>query len=430
MAQFRGLKKDKSIPRWLENIQENSWEAELLLSAVLLFGLIQTPMYLETWSNYVFAWGSTLLSTFFEAIIQGLQILRIGFIVHIIVRSMWIAQVGFSYVYPSGIKLNTLKFKGRFHSELDKTDSTIKTILDLERLASTIFAVSFMLFGLMLGLVVYVTPFVLMTWLVTIPEINEYSVVAFGVFLLLYLPLSLLVFIDFITNGFLRRGKRRAKFFYHISLFFRFMTLSFLYRKTLLTIISNAQGYKRYVITFSLLLFVVFLDEVSSLENNYKLENYREGIKNAYLQHSNYESQRADKDLVVATVPNDIIEERIIPLFVKDLRIFKDYKFNMRKDSGKAFTVRSNFNSDLFNISPEKLNLVLSVFIDSTRFDSLKWMPTVHPSSYTRGYITYLNLQAFPNELHNLTVSVKIPSDTLATAEDSTIAFIPFYLNK
>jgi hypothetical protein len=131
MVKFKGEHTDKKIPRWLNTIQENSWEAELLLSAVLLFGLIQTPIFLQSWSQQLFAWETGIINGIIAMIIQGIEILRIGFIIHIIVTAMWIAQAGFSYVFPNGILVDKLKFKGRFKTELDKSNATVKSILTL-----------------------------------------------------------------------------------------------------------------------------------------------------------------------------------------------------------------------------------------------------------------------------------------------------------
>jgi len=430
MVQFKGSQSDRKIPQWLETIQENSWEAELLLSAVLLFGLIQTPIFLDTWTREFFAWKGGYVKELLETVNQGLEILRIGFIFHIIVRAMWIAQVGFSYVYPSGIKVDALKFKGRFRKELSKVDSSVQSIMFLERLASTIFAISFSLFGMLLGLITWASPFLGFALLLKNPELHT-AFKGILIFLMLtYLFSSFLVFIDFITNGLLRRGRRRAKYFYHISWFFRIFTLSFLYRKTLLTIISNTKGYKRYLITIGLLLIVVFYDDVTKIGPNYHYDGYRENIKMRNAQKVNYESKRSKNDILVATIQSDVVEQNVISLFVKDIPLFASFDWEEdEKDSIKVkFT--TSLDEDLFNISTKNLVEVLDVYVDSAKCSNLNWTSTVHPKTYDKGYISYINLDTLPAKLYNLIVKVKEEEDDKPIEKDSTIAFIPFFLNR
>jgi len=430
MVQFKGSKSEKRIPKWLETIQENSWEAELLLSAVLLFGLIQTPIYLEAWSNYTLAWGNEYVNTLIDGFIDGLELLRIGFIFHIIIRAMWIAQVGFSYVYPKGIKLNNLRFKGRFQAELSGSDSNIKTILNLEKLASMTFSISFMLFSMLLGLIMFASPFILLVWIMESLELNKVLMFVYVFFILFYVLLSIFVFVDFITNGFLRRGRRRAKFYYHISLFYRFMTLSFLYRKTLLTIISNTNGYKRFLITISILITLGIFDSLSNAGRDYHLENYQYNITQEYAQPSNYESKRNADDLTYVTIPSDQIEAEVLLLFVKDQDLFKSGKTRELSDSSSALQVSTDVEPAKFNVKPEILAELIDVFVDTTEVDSLQWYSTVHPNSYDRGFITYLDLSKFSNDLYNLKVIVNLRTAKDSIKRDTLIAFIPFYLNK
>lgn len=44
--------KDNShVPEWLKTVQINSWEAELLISALLLYMLYQVPEYIENYQG-------------------------------------------------------------------------------------------------------------------------------------------------------------------------------------------------------------------------------------------------------------------------------------------------------------------------------------------------------------------------------------------
>jgi len=51
----RPIERDEEnrYPAWLQNLQENSWELELLISGGAVFSLIQLPDYLWGWLNTV-----------------------------------------------------------------------------------------------------------------------------------------------------------------------------------------------------------------------------------------------------------------------------------------------------------------------------------------------------------------------------------------
>ena len=434
MVQFKGTSKNQKIPQWLENIQENSWEAELLLSAVMLFGLIQTPILLNTWMNQVFLWEDGVLRSLLETFVQGIEILRIGFILHLIVRALWIAQVGFSYVYPKGIRIDKLKFHGRFRRELEKSESQVNSIIKLEKVASMIFAISFSLFGLLIGLTFFVSPFMILA-LVTKGKVivGEYKT-AIVVFVMVYIFLSIPIFIDFITNGWLRRGKRRAKFFYPLSYFFRIMTLSFLYKKTLLTIISNVKGFRKYLISIGVVLIILFMNEPKDFLLRYKRDSYIENTKKAYVQKENYDSKRSDDDYLVATIPNDVINSNVLPVFIKDQGLFDLDKFDhetVEKDSSSTkIRFSKNELEDNMAAEAENLNKLIYLTIDEDSLKDVKWAASVHPKAYKRGFTSYLNISELENKDHRLKIYlIQTESDTLQQRKDSLLANIFFYKN-
>ena len=111
---------DEQTPGWLKTIQLNSWEAELLISALVLYALFQVPEFLEKTSLQTFDRDSRMHGLF-GLLEKAIQLLSCGYILHILVRGIWVASVGLSYVYPKGIDSESLKFKGNFKKELTKT---------------------------------------------------------------------------------------------------------------------------------------------------------------------------------------------------------------------------------------------------------------------------------------------------------------------
>lgn len=429
MVKFKGSNSEEKIPAWLMTIQENSWEAELLLSAVLLFGLIQTPIYLDSWTNHLLAWELPQIKVLTEKFIKGLELLRVGFIFHIIVRAMWIAQVGFSYVYPKGIHVESLKFKGRFKRELDNSDSMVKSIMNLEKLASIIFAISFSLFGLLMGFLGYALPYLLMILPLSKENVSEGVKIALIMTMIGYALLSCLIFIDFVTNGIFRRGRKRAMVFYPIAWVFRWLTLSFLYKKTLLTVISNTKGYKRYIISISLVLVVLLNEKPSEFIKNYEVEAYAENTKFGYSQNSNYENKRKADDLLVITIPSDLIEKNVLSIFMKDQSMFSYNRKKNKKDTAEKSDIIITSNGGLsdYKSKDQFLSKIIDISIDSVPYQITDWVNTVHPVTYSKGFITYVNIENLTTDLHRLQVILKGDTIWFTHKTDTLLANIPFY---
>ena len=140
-------------PPWLVRIQENSWEAEIILSGLVLFTLIKAPDILYNirifLSERVFDFRDMW---YFEAAMAAtVQFLTFGFLIHLIMRGIWVGYVGFSYAFPEGIKSTGLGFQKRYMPKKDGEWLTPRILL-MERYCSMIFATAWMFFLFVAGI--------------------------------------------------------------------------------------------------------------------------------------------------------------------------------------------------------------------------------------------------------------------------------------
>ncbi len=399
-------KKNKSTeektPQWLKTIQLNSWEAELLISALVLYALFQIPDYLNTTSLRYFEKGSRVHSLV-EILIDAVQLLSFGYILHILVRGIWVASVGLSYVFPSGVKQDSLKFKGRFKKELQENGSLVKMVLRLEELSSIIYGISFIFFGTLVGFGTLVFSFLGFIELIT-PAMNQSSNIAFiaSVLILFYVFLNILVFIDFITNGIFRKKNWSADWFYWVARIFRVVTLSFLYRRSLLVLISNTKGWKSYLIPFIVLGVTMGYLYLIDVRDDNTRDNYFERMAAGDYSSYSYENTRNEKDYLIATIQSDIVHDNTLKVFLKDLGSFGAlYMFEGKKklESGKWDKLRS----DSINLYFDKR---LSIKIDSTEIKGLTWFRTQHPTTYQFGFTTFIDLNSFDRGAHFLKIGI------------------------
>lgn len=391
----------EKTPSWLKTIQLNSWEAELLISALVLYALFQIPDFLNEMSLKTFERGSRMHSVT-NMLNLAVRLLSAGYILHILVRGIWVASVGLSYVFPKGVNQEKLNFKGNFKKELDRNGSLVKMVLRLEELSSIIYGVSFLFFGTLVGFASLVFSLLFLIELLSpILNNNTYFAGVFFFFILFYLLLCVIMFIDFLTNGYFRRKNWSADWFYYVARFFRIVTLSFLFRRSLLVLISNTKGWKSYLIPFIVLIVTGGFVYVSKKIGNSKEDVYYIKAAQGEYISSNYENTRNSDDRLVATIQADIVHDNTLKVFLKDLGAFKGiYLYESKKiEKGKWDRVSSDSVSLFFN---QRLN----VSIDETRLDSISWFKTQHPVSNEFGFTSFINISEFDNGPHFLKIGI------------------------
>lgn len=416
----------------LKLLQLNSWEAELLISALLLYALLSIPDYVQEFRRANFPAGS-MASLLLSALINALRILQIGYVVHIITRGVWVANVGLSFVFPQPLDLKKIGFKGRFRKELEH-DPELGTLVNrLERIASATYAVSFMLSGILFSGTIIVLIFVIYTQMVMIPAFASanpfYSIPAIlGMFA--YCAVMLMVFVDFITNGFFRRDAWMSKYYYYIAIVFRYLSGSFIYNRSLATIISILPKWQAHLVPVGVLAILIGYEFATDQFSEYRLDQYYSNTTHT-LKKANYETLRTSHDPLIATIQSDEVNSNHLRLFIADLS-----EFNELNQWDSSFL--SNWKNADAQYRTARVDLWLQISIDEKPIDSLKWLNYQHPGTFLHGYLTYIPLGALAGGFH--TLSVQFDTLHLVPGQIRLLkkvnpprlqpARIPFYLSK
>lgn len=395
------MKGHEETPKWLRTIQLNSWEAELLISALVLYALFQVPDFLNDFALQNFARGSRL-HRLFNILERAVNILSFGYILHILVRGIWVATVGLSYVFPKGVKVENLNFKGNFKKELQNNSSLVKMVLRLEELSSIIYGVSFIFFGTLVGFGCYLFSFLyLVEWITPAMNRNSYFAGTAGLIIVFYFLLSLMVFIDFLTNGVFRRKSWSADWFYYVAFFFRIVTLSFLYRRSLLVLISNTKGWKSYLIPIIVLVVVFGFNELHRSLRDNRTKNHYLNVANGDYHSSNYENIRGTEDDLYVTIQSDIIQNSTLKIFLKDLIPFDDLYFY---EGGTIHKTKWDLlPSDSIT---QFFSKRLIVKIDDEPVKNLQWFKTQHPTKYEFGFTTFIDIEHVQRGSHFLKMEI------------------------
>ncbi|WP_436517963.1 hypothetical protein [Ekhidna sp. To15] len=390
----------KNTPKWLKTIQLNSWEAELLISALVLYALFQIPDVLNDFSHKFFQRGSDFIRVF-NVLKSGITFLQFGYILHISVRGIWVASVGFSYVFPNGINNANLKFKGKFKKELEKNPSLVKNVLKLEELSSMIYGLSFTIFGTFIGLstLLFFFMFVMNYTSPYSPNSITENPTFFGFFSIFYVLCIVIVFIDFITSGLFRRKEWAVDWFYPIAWFFRIITLSFLYRRSMLVLLSNLKGWRARLVSLIIAAIVggylFLLDEIGDS----KIESYLNKTNEGEFIMGNYESLRSKGDYLISSIQSDIVTDTYLKVFLKDISVFDNMKESPFKNDEIKWDQQKSDSSSFY------LNKWLELKIDSNAVQNLRWVNAQHPIERSFGFYTYIDISSLPRGYHRLTIT-------------------------
>lgn len=418
-------------PKWLTELQQKSWEPEVLLSGIVLYGMFKMPELLDDLLYYFrvnFADNSNNPENFVSLMKVAVYWLTGGLIAHLISRGIWVGMVGLSFTFPKGINREKLKLTDKYISYLARIPSTEKIILNLESFSSTLFSISFLMFMMMIGayfylLVTVITPvFIIFYGLDPSFFQNDTFSTILGIYVLIVIGIAFLGFIDFVTLGFFKRFKWVAKIYWPFYRFLGALTLARFYRPIYYILISNVRGWKIALMLVSfVVLSIQWVSKISS--TTYPGENYSqislwEDTQGFGAYTGYYDDQIDDIKSIEASIQSDIVRGNTIRLFIV-MRA-------QREDSIKAYC---NLDSLLkidgilrADANLQCLSKFYSITIDDSTFTDLSMKFHYKSKTKQKGLLTYLDIRYLDIGLHHL--KIQMPDSMY---RNNTIANIPFY---
>ena len=416
-------------PKWLDELQQKSWEPEILLSGIVLYGMFKMPELLDQglvfFKSYIFGQTSDV-DNLVVVLKVGVYWLITGLILHLISRGIWVGMVGLSYTFDKGISAQNLNYQGKFKDKIQRIPSFQRIIINLEKICSSLFSVSFMLFMVMIGAYLYLFVLLLLPFFITLLITNNWDHVAMQVFqhyAKVILAVGLVGMLDFVTVGYFRRFKWIARIYWPVHLLISTLTLSRYYRGIYYGLVSNLN---KWYIFFFLLLFITTtffafdkVDDGSYPGEGLSRIQYWHNIRGVSAFSGYYDDQNSDLYSVRASIPSDIIRDNTIRLF-----IVADINF---QDSLQVYEERKRQELQLDSLdrprrSQKVINSFYRIFLDDSLLTNypLKFHYKAHTHQY--GYLIYIDISDLEKGLHE----IAIKGDPEMFGERS-FADIPFY---
>ena len=363
-------------PKWLKRLQENSWEAEILISGGAIFSLLQMGDYVSTFSaslkeiRQITGHNETLI--FLLLAINGVTI---GFFSHLVLRGFWIGLVCLHYGSPLGINFNKLKVQG-YYLEEAKSFNLLNQIIRLDRISGEMFFLS-------LSFLLVVAGFIL------ISGVSLFFISAFGISELIFFALSIVFFLDLLSGGLLRRSEIVGKIYRPLYLYFNYLSLAFIYRPWFQVFFTNSNRWKILVGGLAFLAITIFLT-ISSVSRPLHYRSIVDdrrlnlSLSNTGWVDNFYENRGHGEKIAFASIQADLVTDNY-------LRIFVPYK--VRYDSRIIGQNAGSFQ-EIVNI---KLNAQLVLYPDWVAGDV----------SNQLGITCYLPIEQLPKGKHSLMIELK-----------------------
>jgi hypothetical protein len=420
---------ENSKPKWLTKLQQNSWEPEILLSGIVLYGLFKLPGILDDLLYFIKVNSSsstTDVDNFISLMKVAVYWVITGLILHLISRGIWVGMVGLSFTFPKGIDYGRLKLSSRYHNFLGKIPTTQQIILNLESFSSSLFSISFMAFMIMIGAYIYlfvliIIPVLLLIYVFDINLNNETNGIILASYLVPIVIIGLIGFIDFITLGWIKKIKWLSRIYWPIYRFIGFFTVARAYRSVYYTLLSNISRWK--IAFFFVIFTVVSFQWIDSTQDDYfgdsisQIELWSNSIGTGSFT-GYYDDQMDEKKSIYAHIQSDIIRGNTVRLFVV---LHAEYEDSIRSycnyDSIRSIDGMSSAQAKL-----DCLADYYQVSIDDSLYSDLEYRFHYKSLTKQKGILTYIDISDLPNGLHEVKV---LPPKRINYR--NIFANIPFY---
>ena len=346
-------KEKKNIfTEWLEKLQQESWQLELLISGFALFGIWESREILESFTNFLAVNNpvDSNASIVFYIVTQMLRaawlIFFTNLLIHVILRGLWIGAIGLRYV-SGDIDYGKLKYSDSFIEYFKRKVGGFDEYIErLEKICSSIFAYTFLLFFIFLSLAFFIIFWILFASLLNYLFDSDSSFFIINISVnAVFGFLAFFVFIDFITLGLFKKIKDKSfsKVYGYIYRFYSFITLSFIYRPLLYNFLDTK--YTRRLFWFSipylLLLTLVLPNFILEANPHFPEINGQSGGDNFISKHvvisNNYDDLR-EKNLAISNSSR----KRIRFISLSNYEITSDYASVFIRQAGIDEELLSN----------------------------------------------------------------------------------------
>ncbi|OAV43690.1 hypothetical protein [Lewinella sp. 4G2] len=267
-----------SLSNWLNQIQRDSWQLELIISGVVIFLLLAVYEPLEAIGREYMLQQlahshlvDSIVMIALSFLMIALVLVTLGFIIHLIIRGFWIGAIGLRSV-SGDFDYEALRYTERYEGWLRRRMGSFDTFIEkLEVRSSIAFSLAFLLFFALVSTALYsvfaigvtailVSLSILVEDITVLKYVTRVLIIAFAFVLNLS---SFIYMVDFFTLGALKRSRRLGKIYFPIYRVMGFITMASLYRPFYYNLIDHPFGRRLARMLFPLLLVSILVTGIT-----------------------------------------------------------------------------------------------------------------------------------------------------------------------
>ena len=431
----------KDFAKWLETLQQESWQLELIISGFaifLLLGAYEPIIDLDyKISKLAIGYGNySLLKVPYGVLLGSYYIFVINLIVHVLLRGLWISTLGLRYV-SGDIDFDQLNFNPKFDTFLRKRIGSFDNYIEnLEKLCSVIFAFTFLITFILIAAGLFLLMLVGVGFLIdwANEHISESVAISIGLLLVILLLGAMLYLLDFITLGWLKRQKWLTPFYFPFYRLFSILTFAFIYRPIYYNLIDNKFGrWTGFMLVPYLLVFVMVSSITITTHSFLPIHRNSQTLVTAL-----YDDTRSETSLSTnASIPSKFVDNGFLQVYLPYVDNANDKVIQLicpdLKPAKTGIGLSKDHDWGRYGMNPDSALLCnaarYKIYINDSLFQQPKYRFYDHPIRKDIGLLTILDINYLPRGAHQVRVDVKFlqrrnRKDTLIF---STPVQIPFW---
>ncbi|WP_420579694.1 hypothetical protein [Reichenbachiella sp.] len=443
------------ISEWLNKLERESWQLELLVSAFTIFLLIQATISFEGFITEIeFQYDLTsgrysMLYLFIGLLFKSLEALTFFLIAHLMLRGFWIGTIGLRSV-QSKINFSSLNYSDFFTEKLKKKVISLdQLVIKLDEICSVIFAFAFLVISILLAFGMYLIFFGMVAVILNaLADISDWMDTVVNVLALTMLPLilvtGLIYMIDYFTLGFFKKFRWFSKVYYPFYRLYNLVTLSVLSRSIYYYMISKFSK-RKIRLVYGLAAFILIFSLLFKFDQH---PYYPDEDHDLYMSSNHYDNLRSEDEYVyTASLESDMVNQPFVKLFLRydaadnsmiqshcaDYIPEKEDGLNWKLDmilEGGSLNINSRKNSpEEYAIILECLSNLFHISINDSLYQELNFRFYNHPDKNQKGLITVIPTHNFKIGENILEIK-KVRLDSVQNRKLYDLATIPFWYSK
>ena len=397
--------RNNEIPKWLKELQENSWEVELLISGGAIFALIQADSSLLEFHNSLHTTNFFPGMNIFMIIMMiAIKTLTIGFIFHLLLRALWLSFICINYVFPGGIKVEKLKFQKPYKINTSGSTDLYEQIIKVDRASGLVIYFS------ILSSIVFIGFSTMITVLFGFDKILLLTGIDWLEYIGLVFPyITAIYYFDFLFFGILRKIPYLTYLTFPLFKVCDWISLRFVFERSLRILNTNLSKIKIILGTIiffsiSLLLTLTSVQKRMRWPNTFDQRQYRWALtptnNDFQYQYKNYRDQYS-----LGTIQSDIIKENYIRLFIR-------------------YKVHHDELIDKLNTNERYFSNQIEVGIDDSIVTEVDWYSSWQKENENMGVVANIPIHNLNNGKHQLKLRSIFHIDSSGNPEWT---YIPFW---